>query len=122
MGGFGMQKEAADITMRVPSALRDDLNDLKSKLRVTTPHEAVRKLIDYRERSEKERNDQKAYQEQHMLDVGKGAKVEFLDLKEKLGLRTDAAVLEFLLYAYEANLQMPMGAFDVYLKLKREGK
>jgi hypothetical protein len=117
-----MPKEAADITMRVPSALRDDLNDLKGKLRVTTPHEAVRKLIDYRDKAEREKNDNKAYQEQHMIEVGKADKAEFLKLKEELGLRTDAGVLEFLIYCYHANMQLPMGAFETYLKMKKEGK
>lgn len=120
--GYGVQKEAADITMRVPSTLRDDLNDLKGKLNASTPHEAIRKLIDYREKAEKERNDQKAYQDQHMLDVDKDGKAEFMKLKEELNLRTDAGVLEFLIYSYHANLQMPMGAFEVYLRLKKEGK
>lgn len=120
--GYGMPKEAADITMRVPSVLRDDLNDLKSKLRVTTPHEAVRKLIEYREGSEKKRQDQEAYQERCMIDVGEEAKAGFLKVQQELGLRTEAGVMEFLIYAYQANVQMPMGAFDEYLRLRGEGK
>lgn len=120
--GYGMIKEAADITMRVPSSLRDDLNDLKDKLYVGTPHEAIRKLIEYRERSEKEKFELRAYQEREMLDVGENGKKLFEQLKEELGLRTDGAVLEFLAHCYWGTLQLPMGAFDLYKKMMMEGK
>jgi hypothetical protein len=119
--GYG-QKEAAETTIRVPHSLKDELNNDLNELHGGTPHGTVRKLIDYYRRTKRQENDARAYQEQHMLDVGEDCKAEFVKLKEDLNLRTDAGVLEFLVYCYHANLQMPMGAFDTYRKLKKEGK
>lgn len=120
--GYGMPKEAADITIRVPSSLRDDLNELKDKIHAGTPHEAIRKLITYRETAEKEKSIQKVNQEKNMLDVGEDGKKKFLEIKEDLALRTDAAVLEFLTECYLSNIQYMIGPFEVYKNLKKAGK
>ncbi|CAM4522630.1 hypothetical protein [Paenibacillus macerans] len=115
-------KQAAETTMRVPHELKEELNELKGKLYVTTPHEAVRKLIVYHSKSEQEKIDLKAYQDAKMLDVGENMKRRFQEVKEDLGLRTDGAVLEFLIENYQGSLQLGMGAFETYKRLRGQGK
>ncbi|MBY9082607.1 hypothetical protein KIH86_03995 [Paenibacillus sp. HN-1] len=120
--GYGMPKDAAETTIRVPHVLKDDLNALKDKLYASTPHEAVRRLIEYREKAESEKMKAKAYQDANMLDVGQDAKVIFQQLKDELGLRTDGAVIGFLANCYWGQLQIPVSAFEVYKQLRKDGK
>ncbi|AIQ15266.1 hypothetical protein [Paenibacillus durus] len=139
--GYGVPKEAAETTIRVPASLKDDLNGMKDLMRADTPHGVVRKLIDYRvkneeekvrlerqykqdiARIEKEKNDLKAHQVKYMLDLGGNyGKQEFAKIKEELGLSTDLAVLTFLVECYRGIPQVPMGAFESYIRLKRAGE
>lgn len=139
--GYGIPKEAAETTIRVPASLKEDLNGMKDLMRADTPHGVIRKLIDYRvkteeekvrlareykenvARIEKEKNDLKAHQVKYMLDLaGADGKKEFSAIKEELGLSTDIALLTFLVECYRGIPQVPMGAFQSYIQLKKEGK
>ena len=108
--------------IQVPTELRDELNEMSETLRVKTQYEVIQKLLAYYRRSEKEKNDLRAYQEQHMVDLGKDSKIRFKEIQQELGLRTEGAVFEFLGDCYHGSLQMPMVAFDTYKKMKSEGK
>ncbi|HAS7789863.1 hypothetical protein [Paenibacillus lactis] len=108
--------------IQVPTELRDELNEMSDRLRVKTQYEVIQKLLAYYHRSEKEKNDLKAYQEQHMVDLGKDSKIRFKEIQQELGLRTEGAVFEFLADCYQGSMQMPMLAFETYRKLKMEGK
>lgn len=107
--------------IQVPTELRDDLTEMQDKLRCKTQYEVIQKLLEYYHRSEKEKNDLKAFQEQRMIDLGK-SKPRFKELQSDLGLRTDAAVFEFLAECYQGSLQMPIGAFELFTQLRKDGK
>ncbi|MMZ58702.1 hypothetical protein D1872_206930 [compost metagenome] len=156
-------KVAAETTIRVPHELKDKLNEIKGKFYAQTPHEAIKRLVDYHEKSEKEKAEQEKYEEESMIDlgpkmksrfveiktelgsrndgeamdilmrshvfqkqnsvnVGPDMKQRFLDVKEDLGLSTDGAVLEFLIENYQGSLQLGMGAFETYKRLRGQGK
>lgn len=68
-------------------------------------------------RMEEEAN-QTAYKESCMLDIGQEMKSRFSAAKAELGLRTDGAVIEFLLDHYEGSAQIGIGAFETYRRLK----
>lgn len=56
-----------------------------------------------------------------MIDLGK-TKKRFVELKDDLGLRSDAGVFEFLEVCYQGSLQIPTAAFETFTKLRKEGK
>lgn len=108
--------------IQVPTELRDELNDMTDTMRVKTQYEVIQKLIAYHRRNEAEKIAQKAYQEANMVDIGGDMKAKFKEIKEDLGLRTDAGVLEFLADHYQGSLQLGMGSFDTYKRLRGQGK
>lgn len=119
-------KVAAETTIRVPHELKDELNELKntSDLYASTPHGAIKKLIAHYHTSKKkiiDLNESHAQKLNRMIEVG-GIKERFSEVKEDLGLRSDEAVLEFLIDNYQGALQLGMGAFETYKRLRGQGK
>lgn len=108
--------------IQVPTELRDELTEMQDKLHCKTQYEVIQKLLAYYARNEKEKNDLRAYQEQHMLDLGKKSKERFKGIQKELGLKSDGGVFEFLADCYEGTLQIPTAAFDTYRKMKNEGR
>jgi len=135
---------SAETTIRVPYKLKVDLNGLKNKhdLYANTQHEVIRKLITYYHRSKKElTNLREAHEKQvremkdsHAREIQKleswavtvieagEVKNTFIEVKDDLGLKTDQAVLEFLIENYRGSLQLGMGAFETYKRLRGQGK
>lgn len=119
-------KVAAETTIRVPHELKDELNELKSTndLYASTPHEVIKKLIKHYHTSKQTIIDLKASHErklEFMIEVG-GIKERFIEVKADLGLRTDEGVTEFLIDNYQGSMQLGMGAFDTYKRLRGQGK
>lgn len=138
--GYGVEKEVADKTIRVSDGLKNELTELQDELRADALHSVVRKLIDYRARNEAEKakkdklqreqieklerdnREFRAYIERSMLDLGgEEGKQAFAAIKTELGLHSDIALLTFLVECYRGIPQVPMGAFETYIRLKQEG-
>lgn len=80
--------------------------------------DVIEDLLDYRERNEREREQERAIQKARMIDLGEEIKETFTRFREAWGL-SEAAAVEFLLAHWFNSDKLDKSTFELYGKLRR---
>lgn len=101
---------AAEAMMRIEQEVKDQLEELKSKVSGGTPSGTIKKLIEY--------HDKKT----NHIPVDNSIRDEFQKLKSKLGLRSLSSendLVKLLLAHYNNSSELAKETFELYAGLSR---